>query len=192
MLEVVDFRNSIANGVGPSAILGSANCTLNNFCSAVRGDAHSGFNIGVLGVNYALHGQSGAGGVEGQTFGTSGFTYGVQGSAEATTGNGTGVFGRTASPSGNGITGTNGATTGGAGGGVNGVTNSADFGFSYATRGTATASTGSALGIFGEVFSPDGAAGYFLNRGGGNIIVGHTGINDTLSVFRVDSGSCLR
>ena len=112
---------------------------------------------------------------------------GVQGSAEGTAGSGTGVLGLTASPSANGITGTNGATTGGGGGGVNGVTNSADFGFSYATRGTATASTGSALGIFGEVFSPDGAAGYFLNRGGGNIIVGHTGINDTLSVFRVDS-----
>jgi len=88
---------------------------------------------------------------------------------------------------GNGVLGNYLSSTGGGGGGVIGLTNSADFGFSYATRGTATASTGSALGIFGEVFSPDGAAGYFLNRAGGNIIVGHTGINDTLSVFRVDS-----
>jgi len=88
---------------------------------------------------------------------------------------------------GNGVLGNYLSSTGGGGGGVIGLTNSADFGFSYATRGTATASTGSELGIFGEVFSPDGAAGYFLNRAGGNIIVGHTGINDTLSVFRVDS-----
>jgi len=58
--------------------------------------------------------------------------------------------------------------------------------FSYATRGSALASTGNAIAFFGEVFSPDGTAGYFLNRAGGNIIVGHVGSNDDQSVFRVD------
>jgi len=44
----------------------------------------------------------------------------------------------------------------------------------------------SLLAFFGETFSPDGTAGYFLNRAGGNIIVGHVGQNDDQSVFRVD------
>jgi len=101
--------------------------------------------------------------------------------------NGIALNGVVYSIQGNGVLGNYISSTGGGGGGVVGLTNSADFGFSYATRGTATASTGSAVAIFGETFSPDGTAGYFLNRGGGNIIVGHTGINDTLSVFRVDS-----
>jgi hypothetical protein len=125
--------------------------------------------------------------VKGQTSATNGFNFGVWGAALGTTGSGVGVMGTTASPSANAVLGNNPSIIGGGGGGVMGLTSSADFGFSYAVRGTASATTGSALAIFAETFSPDGAAGYFLNRGGGNIIVGHTGINDTLSVFRVDS-----
>jgi hypothetical protein len=110
----------------------------------------------------------------------------VSGLASAGTGSVFGVLGTTYSPGGIGVFGNNPTTTGGGGGGVLGMTSSADFGFSYATRGTATANTGSAVAFFGETFSPDGTAGYFLNRAGGNIIVGHVGLNDDQSVFRVD------
>jgi hypothetical protein len=192
-LEVLDFRNLDANGVGPNAILGSANCTLNNFCSAVRGDAHGGFNIGVVGVNYVLDGQSGGGGVTGLTFGTTGFHYGVFGNAQGTTGNGIGVLGTTFSPDGVGVSGlahaghgvgVNGNGDGDGSEGVQGVTAS-QAGFAVGTRGTASGSTGNGVGIFGEAFSPDGQAALFVNRSGGDILHGRiSGGQD--NVFRVD------
>ncbi len=111
-----------------------------------------------------------------------GAVYGVSSSPVG----GIGINGEAYGSQGNGVLGNYTSSTGGGGGGVIGLTNSADFGFSYATRGTATASTGSAVAFFGETFSPDGTAGYFLNRAAGNIIVGHVGQNDDKSVFRVD------
>ena len=171
-LSVVNPSDSLTtDGLQPYAIYGYLNNSTINFSAAIRGDslATTGGGIGVIGVGYSPQGTG---------------VYGLLGTSNGT---GFGVNGTTLSPAGNGVIGNNPNTTGGGGGGVMGITSSADFGFSYALRGTATASTGSALAIFGETFSPDGAAGYFLNRGGGNIIVGHTGINDTLSVFRVDS-----
>ena len=109
-----------------------------------------------------------------------------EGLASASTGSVQGVNGTTSSPEGVGVFGINQAGTGGGGGGVFGTTLSADSVFSYASRGSALASTGSAIAFFGETFSPDGTAGYFLNRAAGNIIVGHVGLNDDQSVFRVD------
>jgi len=157
-LTVRNFSNSLTStGIQPQAIYAALQNSTINFSAAIRGDSLPTTGGGI---------------------GVIGLAYGDQGS---------GVNGTAFNPAGNGVVGNNPAATGGGGGGVTGITSSADFGFSYATRGTATASTGSALGIFAEVFSPNGTAGYFLNRGGGNIIVGHTGINDTLSVFRVDS-----
>ena len=111
-----------------------------------------------------------------------GAVYGISSSPVG----GIGVNGETVGGGGNGVLGNYTSSTGGGGGGVIGLTNSADFGFSYATRGTATASTGSAVAFFGETFSPNGTAGYFLNRAAGDIIVGHVGQNDDKSVFRVD------
>ncbi len=110
----------------------------------------------------------------------------LEGLASAGSGTVQGVNGTTFSPGGNGVFGNNTASTGGGGGGVIGITDSADFGFSYAVRGSAPATTGSAIAFFGESFSSGGTAGYFLNRAGGNIIVGHVGQNDDQSVFRVD------
>lgn len=110
----------------------------------------------------------------------------LEGLASAGSGVVQGVNGTTFSPGGIGVFGSNNASASGGGGGVLGITNSADFGFSYGTRGTASANTGSAVAFFGETFSVDGTAGYFLNRAGGNIIVGHVGQNDDQSVFRVD------
>ncbi len=185
-------QNRASNG--GNGIRGIADGT-SGFANGAVGESSSPAGNGVIGQNRASNGGNG---VRGHADGTSGFANGVVGESMSPGGNGVfgvnnasaggvGVNGTTLSPAGNGVIGNNPTTTGGGGGGVIGLTSSADFGFSYAIRGTATASTGSALAIFGETFSPNGAAGYFLNRGGGDIIVGHTGINDTLSVFRVDS-----
>ena len=110
----------------------------------------------------------------------------ILGFAGASTGNVIGVNGQTVSPQGNGVLGNYLSSTGGGGGGVIGLTNSADFGFSYATRGTATAATGSAVAIFGETYSQDGWPAYLVNRAGGNIMVGVVGQNPDVPVFRVD------
>ena len=104
----------------------------------------------------------------------------------ANSGNVIGVNGQTLSPQGNGVLGNYTSSTGGGGGGVIGLTNSADFGFSYATRGSATATTGSAVALFGETQSHDGWPAYLVNRAGGNIIVGVVGQNPDVPVFRVD------
>lgn len=113
-------------------------------------------------------------------------TVAIQGLASSTSGSVFGVLGTTFSPEGIAVFGNNTGATGGGGGGVEGITSSSDFGFSWAIRGDAIASTGSALALFAQTYSPNGTAGYFLNRAGGNIIVGHVGQNDDQSVFRVD------
>src|SRR5260370_15753677 len=101
-LTVLDTRDVNASGVGPSSIYGVAQCKVNNFCAAVRGDVHSGFAHGLIGVQYVEDGQSGGGGVQGITGGTSGLTSGVFGHAEGTTGFGAGILGITSSPQGTG------------------------------------------------------------------------------------------
>jgi hypothetical protein len=212
-LTVFDTRDVNAAGQGPSSIYGVAQCKVNNFCAAVRGDVHSGFAHGLIGVQYVEDGQSGGGGVQGITFGTSGFTSGVFGSAEGSTGSGAGVLGTAESPEGTGVIGRANASTGTTlgvlgqtnsdegigvlgnrgnpvasgfgGGGVRGVTSAANFVFTYGTSGVATANTGSAVGIFGQAYSPQGVAGLFANVAGGDIIRG--GVNQPeITVFRVD------
>src|SRR5258708_20891773 len=85
-LTVFDTRDVNESGGGPSSIYGVAQCKVNNFCAAVRGDVHSGFAHGLIGVQFVEDGQSGCGGVQGITFGTSGCNSGVCGNAEGTTG----------------------------------------------------------------------------------------------------------
>jgi len=212
-LTVLDTRDVNASGVGPSSIYGVAQCKVNNFCAAVRGDVHSGFAHGLIGVQYVEDGQSGGGGVQGITFGTSGFTSGVFGGAEGSTGSGAGVLGTAESPEGTGVIGRADASTGTTlgvlgqtnsdegigvlgnrgnsvasgfgGGGVRGVTSAANFVFTYGTSGVATANTGSAVGIFGQAFSPQGVAGLFANVSGGDIIRGGVG-QPEITMFRVD------
>jgi hypothetical protein len=211
-LTVFDTRDLNASGVGPSSIYGVAQCKVNNFCAAIRGDVHSGFARGLVGIQYVDDGQSG-GGVQGISFGTSGFNYGVYGDAHGSTGSGAGVLGTAESPEGTGVSGYAAATTGTTagvlgqtnsdegigvlgnrgnpvasgfgGGGVRGVTSAANFVFTYGTSGVATANTGSAVGIFGQAYSPQGVAGLFANVAGGDIIRG--GVNQPeITVFRVD------
>jgi hypothetical protein len=71
------------------------------------------------------------------------------------------------------------------GGGVQGLINSTN-GFVTAVRGTALGKSGPSVAVFGEQFSPDGQAGLFINRAGGNILVGSVSQNPDIRVFRVD------
>jgi hypothetical protein len=101
--EVKDFRDVDANGFGPSAIRGIVTCRLNNFCSAVRGDAFTpgSGSIGVVGVQNA-NDTGGGGGVLGLSFSNTGFSYATRGDALGTSGAAIGVMGITMSPQGDG------------------------------------------------------------------------------------------
>jgi len=101
--EVKDFRDVDADGFGPSAIRGIVTCRLNNFCSAVRGDAFTpgSGSIGVVGVQNA-NDTGGGGGVFGLSFSNTGFSYATRGDALGTSGAAIGVMGITMSPQGDG------------------------------------------------------------------------------------------
>jgi hypothetical protein len=121
----------------------------------------------------------------GNTIALNGEAYSPNGTGVIGQGGQNGVIGATFGPGGNGVFGVFQPLNSNGGGGVIGITN-ATSGFSYGARGDALGTTGGAVAIFAQTYSPDGVAGYFLNRAGGNIIVGHVGQNDDVSVFRVD------
>jgi hypothetical protein len=121
----------------------------------------------------------------GEASGTVDLTAGVFGFATGDTGNTFGVAGVSLSPAGNGIAGNNPSTVGGGGGGVFGVTQ-ATSGYSFGMRGDAIGNTGFGIGVEGITNSPDGAGGYFVNRAGGNIIVGVVQTAPDIPIFRVD------
>lgn len=109
----------------------------------------------------------------------------IFGFAGASSGMTFGVNGQTLSPQGNGVLGNFTSTDSQGGGGVIGLTN-ATSGFSYGARGDALGASGTAVGVFGQTFSPDGWAAYFVNRASGNIMVGVVSQNADVPVFRVD------
>jgi len=121
----------------------------------------------------------------GEAAGTVDLTAGVVGFATGDTGNTLGVAGVSFSPAGQGVSGNNPSTVGGGGGGVFGVTG-ATSGYSFGARGDAIGNTGFGIGVQGITNSPDGAGGYFINRAGGNIIVGVVKTAPDIPVFRVD------
>jgi hypothetical protein len=85
---------------------------------------------------------------------------------EAYFGTGTGVIGQ---GNGNGVVGS--------------TSNPTDF--ATGVTGNASATTGPAVAIFGQNYSPDGQAGLFINRAAGTILEGRVNTVD-LTVFRVD------
>ena len=106
----------------------------------------------------------------------------IQGLATSTTGGGaTAILGTAYGANSIGLFGN--STSNSGGGGVVGSTASADFSFSAAIAAWALANTGSAVAVFAQTYSPNGTAGYFLNRAGGNIIVGHVGRTMTRACF---------
>jgi hypothetical protein len=200
-LHVVSATTSGPLGQFPAAMVSEASGTA-EFTAAIRAIASGSgtsnlvfgvdgitFNPGGIGVqgNFPLTNAQGGGGVHGLTSATSGFSYGVSGDAIGTTGTAVGVVGQTFSDQGIGVFGNrpNAAASGFGGGGVRGVTSADNFVFTYGTSGVATALTGSAVGIFGQAYSPNGTAGFFANVAGGNILEGGFGQPAT-TVFRVD------
>lgn len=155
-LSVFNFSNSLTAGLEPYAINAVLFNSTINFSAAIRGDAlaSSGGVGGVIGLSYSHDGW----GVNGVSVNPEGGGYGVLGSSVATSGSG-------------------------GGGGVLGTT-SMTTAFSTGVRGSASGTSGPAVGVFGESFSPDGIGGSFVNRAGGTILSGNTG---GPNLFRVDS-----
>jgi hypothetical protein len=112
------------------------------------------------------------------------FSAAIRGDSLASAGDGNGVIGLTYSPAAYGVIGVLIPIAGGGGGGVLGTTN-ATTGFTTGVRGEAGGTTGGSVAIFGEQFSPEAAAGLFINRASGNILVGSVSSPD-ITVFRVD------
>jgi hypothetical protein len=171
-LTVINFSDSLTpQGLQPYAIYGFLNNSTIDFSAAIRGDslATTGGGIGVIGLTNSSDGT------------------GVFGTMNASSGQGFGVNGTTFSDEGIGVLGNrvNSVASGFGGGGVRGLTSAANFVFTYGTAGVATANSGSAVGIFGQAFSPNGTAGLFANVAGGNIILGGVGQPEK-TVFRVD------
>ena len=172
-LTVINFSDSLTpQGLQPYAIYGFLNNSTIDFSAAIRGDslAAAGGGIGVIGLTNSSDGT------------------GVFGAMNASSGQGFGVNGTTFSDEGIGVIGNrvNSVASGFGGGGVRGLTSAANFVFTYGTAGVATANTGSAVGIFGEAFSPNGFPAYLANRAGGDILVGVVSQNPDVRVFRVD------
>lgn len=134
----------------------------------------------------------------------------IRGTSTRTSGFGAGVVGETSSPDGFGVLGISPSPSGVAvsgwmysgggfavignnfsldnnfgGGGVAGLTE-ATTGFITAIRGSAHGKTGPTVAVFGEQFSPEGQAGLFINRAGGDILHGRVSQNPDITVFRVD------
>lgn len=195
-LSVFESRENGIQFPQPYAVYGNVLSDM-NFAAGVRGDASatSGNAAGVIGVSYSPDGKGmiglaaastgGGVGVAGSTNSPDGF--GVNGFMGSSTGQGVGVVGTTLSDEGIGVIGNrvNSIASGFGGGGVRGLTSAANFVFTYGAAGVATANTGSAVGIFGQTFSPNGTAGLFANVAGGNIILGGVG-QPEVTVFRVD------
>ena len=121
----------------------------------------------------------------GEASGTVDLTAGVVGFATGYSGTTLGVAGVSFSPAGLGVSGNNTSNIGGGGGGLFGVT-SATSGYSFGARGDAVGDTGFVIGVQGITNSRDGAGGYFVNRAGGNILVGVVKTGPDIPVFRVD------
>jgi hypothetical protein len=107
------------------------------------------------------------------TCNTGAFCIGVRGDANEVSRGAVGVAGNNFAPEG-GLGGVLGSTFG-------------TSGFSYGTRGEAFGTTGNGVALVGITWSPQGLAGLFTNRAGGDILLGQVGPQGSeQSVFRVD------
>lgn len=104
---------------------------------------------------------------------------GVYAVASSGTGNTIALNGEAYSPNGTGVIGQGGSQ------GVVGAT-STTTGFATGVTGTSNGTTGPAVGVFGQAWSAQGIAGLFINRPGGDILIGGVSQNPDIHVFRVD------
>jgi hypothetical protein len=161
------FQTGGAIGIGttaPHGVLNVQETAANNFVIRGTSTRTSGFGAGVVGETSSPQG-----------FGVLGISpSGVAVSGWMNSGSGFAVFGNNF-----------GLDNNSGGGGVEGLINITS-GFATAVRGSAIAATGPSVAIFGEQFSPEGEAGLFINRNGGNILIGSVSQNPDITVFRVD------
>jgi hypothetical protein len=161
------FQTGGAVGIGttaPHGVLNVQETPANNFVIRGTSTRTSGFGAGVVGETSSPEG-----------FGVLGISpSGVAVSGWMNSGSGFAVFGNNF-----------GLDRNSGGGGVEGQINITS-GFATAVRGSAIGATGPSVAIFGEQYSPDGQAGLFINRNGGNILVGSVSQNPDITVFRVD------
>ncbi len=104
---------------------------------------------------------------------------GVYAVASSFTGNTIAVNGEAYSPNGTGVLGQGGQD------GVVGTTNTTNA-FAVGVSGVSEGTTGPGVGVFGEVWSPQGVAGLFINRPTGDILRGSVSQFPDVPVFRVD------
>jgi hypothetical protein len=161
------FQTGGAVGIGtttPHGVLNVQETPANSFVIRGTSTRASGFGAGVAGEASNPDG-----------FGVLGInTVGVAVSGNMNSGAGWGIVGNNF-----------GLDANSGGGGVQGLIASTN-GFVTAVRGTSLGTSGPTVAVFGEQFSPDGEAGLFINRAGGNILVGSVSQNPDITVFRVD------
>ena len=104
---------------------------------------------------------------------------GVYAVASAGTGYTIALNGEAYSPNGTGVVGSGGDQ------GVVGATPTTDH-FATGVTGTSNGTTGPGVGVFGQAWSAQGIAGLFINRPGGDILIGAVSQNPDRHVFRVD------
>lgn len=161
---------------GGTGIMGIVTSPTGNTVGVI-GRSDSVVGNGVYGVTTSPTGTAEA--ISGTAMASGG--HGIGGYAVSSSGTAVGVFGKSYSSQGTGVIGestpsANGYTT-------FGVVGKAHGNGGIAMYGAADSPTGSPVAIEGVVTSASGTAGYFVNVGGGNILIGRSGVKN---VFRVD------
>jgi len=180
-----------------NGVFGLDNAKTGGFGVIGDSQATSGATVGVLGL--AKSTTTGATGVAGYENATTGQVFGVTGGTNSTTDFSVGVNGIEGATTGAvfGVAGTAFSTTDGAAaisgfeaaatGGVIGVSGSTSSASGTGVFGNATATSGSTIGVRGVAASPAGAAGVFLNLGGGTsqVLLGQAA--NFATIFTVDA-----
>jgi hypothetical protein len=170
----VKAQNASNQGTG---IMGIVTSPTGNTVGVI-GRSDSVVGNGVYGVTTSPTGSAEA--ISGTAMANQG--HGIGGYAVSTTGNAVGAFGKSYSALGSGVVGESSPSI--AGYATYGVAGYAHGNVGTAVLGTEDSTTGSTIGVRGNVFSPSGTAGFFMAFGGGNLLIGSNGNNN---VFRVDA-----
>jgi hypothetical protein len=169
----VKAQNASSAGTG---IMGIVTSPTGNTVGVI-GRSDSVVGNGVYGVTTSPAGSAEA--ISGTAMANQG--HGIGGYAISTTGNAIGAYGKSYSSQGSGVVGESNPSAGGYL--TYGVAGYAHGNVGVGVLGTADSMAGSTIAVRGNVMSPSGTAGFFMNTGGGNILIG---MNASANVFRVD------
>lgn len=169
----VKAQNASSAGTG---IMGIVTSPTGNTVGVI-GRSDSVVGNGVYGVTTSPAGSAEA--ISGTAMANQG--HGIGGYAISTTGNAIGAYGKSYSSQGSGVVGESNPSAGDYL--TYGVAGYAHGNVGVGVLGTADSMAGSTIAVRGNVMSPSGTAGFFMNTGGGNILIG---MNASANVFRVD------